>query len=246
MPPPIRRSILELLPAGAPEARPRGTVLFRQGDTLRQVVAIEAGVVKLVRSREDGTDLVVAVAAEGALVGLVAVDIDGEHDVAAECLTSCRVRSFAASHLEALAESSRALERALRHSLAADVRRRNHLLTLRGARSSEERFEALLSACSGAFAATRRPDGTMHVVFRVPKVELAAICDVAPQTFSQMLTDLEARGRLCRTPQGVLLPAKGARFAEAAQGARRAHCAKSERSRTDGRLQIASDRASET
>ena len=68
------------------------------------------------------------------------------------------------------------------------------------------------SVCPEAFAATRRPDGSTHLVFRSPKAELALICGMAPQTMSEALTKAEGAGLLQRTAQGVLLPAPGTRF----------------------------------
>jgi CRP-like cAMP-binding protein len=212
MPPPHRDAVLELLGPGATETRPAGTVLFRQGDLLSHLIAVETGIVKLVRSDESGTTTVVGLAAEGALVGLVALELDGKHDVRAECVTSCCVRPIGVEHLGRLRAATPALERALVRSLASDLRRRNRLISLRGVRAPARRLDALRLACPEAFAATRRSDGTTHLVFRIPKTELALICGVAAQTISEMLTTAESAGLLRRTDQGVLLPAPGTRF----------------------------------
>ena len=69
---------------GPPNSDPAGTGLFRQGDRVRALYLIEAGLVKLIRSERAGRDVLVGLRTSGWLLGTAAGILGVVHPVRSE------------------------------------------------------------------------------------------------------------------------------------------------------------------
>jgi CRP/FNR family transcriptional regulator, cyclic AMP receptor protein len=85
----------DLLRRGSPRRVPPGTVLIDQGQPGSDVVILVSGRVKVTHLEADGTELLLAIRAEGALLGEMAELLDGRRSATVTALTSCSVHVLA-------------------------------------------------------------------------------------------------------------------------------------------------------
>ncbi|MBZ4323609.1 Crp/Fnr family transcriptional regulator [Streptomyces huiliensis] len=176
-----------LLEEGRTRRHRAGDTLLRQGDTGTHVLALVAGVVKVIRVERDGRVRVLAFRGAGDVVGEAAVLEEGERrlasvtaigDVTAVVVEERRFRAFVARHGLSPVLTRHALTR-LRQSDRA-----------RGGCCSRERVAQALLALAEAAYGGRVGDGT-HL--SVTRAELAQYLGVSRNTVSAALREIGDR-----------------------------------------------------
>jgi CRP/FNR family cyclic AMP-dependent transcriptional regulator len=78
---------------------PRGSTLFREGDTTAAVFVVCSGKVKVSATSREGRTMILRVAAAGDVLGMSAALTKGEYEVTAEALETCHAKVLHLRHL---------------------------------------------------------------------------------------------------------------------------------------------------
>jgi CRP/FNR family transcriptional regulator len=81
---------------------PRGTVIFREGDTSSAVFVLCSGKVKVSTTSREGRTMILRIADAGDVLGLSSALTGSEYEVTAEVLEPCRVRVLHLRHLNTM------------------------------------------------------------------------------------------------------------------------------------------------
>jgi CRP-like cAMP-binding protein len=187
------------------ERRPAGTELLRQGDTVRCLIHLDEGVVKNVRLEEDGSSTIVSMVGSRSLLGLVALELDGVHDLSCECVTACHVHVVPLDLLARRRQTDPSLNYAIVRMLARERRIQNWHISLRNRRDAAERLARLLAVCP-AISVVPTSDGGVKLIPLAPYRDLAGLVGITPQHFSRLLAAWERRGVIRREPHGWMVP----------------------------------------
>jgi CRP/FNR family transcriptional regulator, cyclic AMP receptor protein len=78
---------------------PRGSALFREGDTTAAIFVVCSGKVKVSATSRDGRTMILRVADAGDVLGMSAALTKGEYEVTAEALEACHAKVLHLRHL---------------------------------------------------------------------------------------------------------------------------------------------------
>lgn len=81
---------------------PRGTVMFREGDTADSVYVLCSGRFKVSATSQEGRTMILRIAGAGSVLGMSAAMSDAPYETSAEALEPCRVRVMRARALQSL------------------------------------------------------------------------------------------------------------------------------------------------
>lgn len=81
---------------------PRGTIIFREGDTSSAVFVLCSGKVKVSTTSREGRTMILRIADAGDVLGLSSAVTGSEYEVTAEVLEPCRVRVLHLRHLNTM------------------------------------------------------------------------------------------------------------------------------------------------
>lgn len=172
---------------------PRGTHIFRQGDTLKNLYIVKSGSVKCYLDSEDGCEQTVAFHFSGDLMGFDAV-ADGRHQTSAIPLETTAVCALPYQGLFQCAVQSPPLLHEFMRVSAAQLAEKQHHALLLGQKSAQARFANFLLSLSNRFAA--RGCSRSEFNLSMSRQEIANYLAVAVETISRLFSDFQRRGVL--------------------------------------------------
>jgi CRP-like cAMP-binding protein len=168
----------------------RGEVLYIEGDSVRQVLLLTSGLVKLNKLGLSGTEVILRLGVPGDVLGALSLFSASSHCTTAQAFRQCRALAWDASSFKALVERFPVLYQNMARILGG------HLLEL------EERFREVATERVGPRVARQvlrlmeqigRPvDGAVEI--GLSREELAQMTGTTLFTVSRLLSAWEARG----------------------------------------------------
>lgn len=174
---------------GPPNSYPAGTGLFRQGDRVRALYLIEAGLVKLIRSERAGRDVLVGLRTSGWLLGTAAGILGVVHPVSAETLGVCELRQISVANLVLLAREA-PVSSWLHRMLSRELHEEIALLGQFGAMAPRRRLERILARLAKDGGETRE-DGSVRLMISLKQHELAQAIGATREHVGRLLARLE-------------------------------------------------------
>jgi CRP-like cAMP-binding protein len=176
---------------------PPGAVLYDQEQALRLVYRVDEGLVKLLNRRRTGQEVVVAIRAAGATLGITAAVLGMPTYSTAITLTACSVTAVSAAVFVQHVWSDPRLLRDVVSLQSAKTREYLDRLSLLTCVPAKQRLELFLRSLGKTIGATT--DGVLRFRLPLTQTELAQVVNVTPETLSRNLADLEREAVVCRT-----------------------------------------------
>lgn len=183
-------TVERLLAYASVEERPRGALLFREGDTAESLYFVLEGSVGLAASVDTPEKTIVEIFREGELFVAPAAILRLPYLVSGIVLAPARLVVIPAAVFRALLEEDPALARGTLEVLARHWRVLVEQIKDLKLRSSGQRLAAYLVALVPK--AHRR--GPVEVELKEPRKALAARLNMAPENLSRALVELRAHG----------------------------------------------------
>jgi CRP/FNR family cyclic AMP-dependent transcriptional regulator len=186
-----------LLSAGAPRTYESGAVLLRQGDPATHVLALVAGYVKVIRTSQDGSVLVLGVRGAGEILGDMAVLGGDGRSATVIAVDRCQTRIISADRFLMLTRSLSLETQLFRHAMA------------RIREGEEWRADLTVLAAGPRLArtlmrlATPGPDGSVDVV--LDQNELGQAAGLSRSTIAAELARLRKQGAVVTTRRRVII-----------------------------------------
>ncbi len=170
---------------------PRGQHVFMGGDPFHSLFAIRSGSIKTYLLTEAGGEQITGFYLPGELVGLDAID-GGLHPCSARALETSGLCEIPFDMLEVVVEKIPGLARQLMRLMSREIQADEHLLTLLGKRTAEERVAAFLINLSTRF----KERGFSHHEFllSMSRIDIGNYLGLAVETVSRIFTRFQNQG----------------------------------------------------
>jgi CRP/FNR family transcriptional regulator len=177
---------------------PSGFELFRQDTPAHAVYFSNSGLVKLMRSEDNGRELILSLKFSGSLLGAAAVINREPYPFSAVAVTKCRLARLRAGDFLELVSSDQQLAACLNEELSAEILAQTARLSQIACLSARQRLENLLwqLACDESLKSNRS-----EIRFQLPlrHWEAAQLLAITPTYLSKLLTELEYEEIITRT-----------------------------------------------
>lgn len=175
----------------------KNQTLYVEGEPAARVFVIRKGTVKLSRSSPDGRELLLQLKGSGALTGFHALFMDHYAVTATACGTVevCLLRSK--DVLETVSEDPIFLQNLVKLCQHELVDAWNQLITFATAGPRSRVATLLLRAMPETVG---EPGAPVEVALPVSRRNLAEWLNIAPETLSRILSELENKGMIMRLP----------------------------------------------
>jgi CRP/FNR family transcriptional regulator len=176
---------------------PSGLELFQQDCIVQEVFLIESGVAKLIRSEDNGHELILGLRFPGALLGSAAAVCHSSHPGSAVTITDCRLTRIRKEVFVDLVASNAVVSLYLNEMLSREVLDQAIQVSQLAGVSARRRLEQLLW-----YFVPRQGTKEVPIVqrFQLPvrSWEAAQLLAVTPAYFSRLVGELESEGVLTR------------------------------------------------
>ncbi|MEJ1158957.1 Crp/Fnr family transcriptional regulator [Prosthecomicrobium sp. N25] len=182
------RVVERLLRRRHPVAYREGEVIFQEGDPASRLHVVLAGVVKIVRGRKDGREVLLDIVKCGETIAECAFCASEFHSFSAEAVTPCRLLGI---DVDAISTCLR--EETAFGSVLLRVQQRHFELLM----DQVEQMKLMTGAQRvGRFMLRHTEGGDGEVAFDLPyeKALIASLLGMNPETFSRVLAQLRKRG----------------------------------------------------
>jgi len=177
---------------------PSGFELFGQDTPAQTVYFSNSGLVKLMRSEDNGREVILSLKFSGSLLGAEAVIIREPYPFSAVAVTKCRLARLRAGDFLDLVSSDQQLSACLNEELSAEILAQTARLSQIACLSARQRLENLLwqLACDESLKSNRS-----EIRFQLPlrHWEVAQLLAITPTYLSKLLTELEREEIITRT-----------------------------------------------
>lgn len=180
----------DLLPSPAVRTLDAESVLFRQGDAVREVFVVEEGRIRLQRHTVEGTRLTLQTARAGELLATASLFADTYHCDAFADMPS-RIAVFSRRTILDALSSRPDAARSVMAALAGQVIELRTRLELRNIRSARQRVWHYLALAA---------DSDRRVATRGPLKQMAEALGLTPEALYRALAALERDGIIHRMP----------------------------------------------
>lgn len=183
---------------------PTGFELFRQDCPAKAVYFSESGLVKLMRSEENGRELILSLKFSGSLLGVAAAINDKPHPFSAVTVTSCKLARLSAQAFFDLVAADSQLASSLHEMLSAEILDQTARLSQIACLPARCRLEQLL----WQLASDRSLDGSkLDLKFQLPlrHWEVAQLLAITPTYLSRLLAELEQEEVISRTKGWIVI-----------------------------------------
>ena len=185
---------------------PGGEILFGENDPVSVVVLIERGCVGI--SRQDkGRAVLVAVRAEGSVLGGNAALLQFHHLATATTLGPCRCQSMPADLFRQLCRSDLAVAQWYQEVAARENCYQLMRLARQGGSDGRDRLETLLIELFRA-GHWNRPDGSAVLSLGLTVQDIADLVHLTRERTSRILRQFRTQGLLVRAKGRFIIPAK--------------------------------------
>ncbi|HZT73295.1 MAG TPA: Crp/Fnr family transcriptional regulator [Terriglobales bacterium] len=186
----------------------RGQAVWRAGDPARDFIAVESGLVKIVRLGPEGVEAIVGLFGPGDSIGDTAVIERGVYP--ADAIVASRAAALAgieAAPVLRAAESDARLAAALREALLAHTHALRNKIEVMTAGGVSERVATLLLLLARRFG--HPAGGGVEIPIALSRTELAALVGATVETTIRVLSAWRRQGLVLSLPQGLRLTAAG-------------------------------------
>ncbi|MBZ5664151.1 MAG: Crp/Fnr family transcriptional regulator [Acidobacteriia bacterium] len=189
----LPRPTLETLQTlGITTACPKGTVLYSQGQSPREISVLCLGYVKVSTASQTGRTVCLGIAEPGAVLGLSATISGKPYEVSIEALEPCQLKVISGDRFLNFLRNDRAACLAVLKCLSNDVRKAYEPVRLFGLSHSatEKLANVLLRWC---MRDDRQPKNGIHLRFPLTQRELAQMLGTNRETAGRALRTLERK-----------------------------------------------------
>ena len=171
---------------------PKGTVLFSQGQSPREVSVLCLGHVKISTASQTGRTVCLGIAEPGAVLGLSATISGKPYEVTVEVLEPCQLKVIKGERFLDFLRNDRAACLAVLKCLSNDVRKAHECVRLFGLSNSAsgKLANVLLRWC---MRDDEQPKNRIRLRFPLTQRELAQMLGIARETASRVLRTLERK-----------------------------------------------------
>jgi CRP-like cAMP-binding protein len=183
---------------------PSGFELFRQDSPALVVYFSETGLVKLIRSEDNGQELILSIKFAGSLLGAAAVIDDRPHPFSAVAVTSCKLARLSAEVFLDLVAADTQLASCLQEMLSAELLDQTARISQIACLPARPRLEQLLWQLARARSADNlKPDLRLQLPLRY--WEVAQLLAITPTYLSRLLTELEQEEVISRNKGWIVV-----------------------------------------
>ena len=202
------RSVVQLFEAlrgcGGSCSYPSGAGLFHQGDRASEVFFLEAGLVKLVCSGENGRELIADIRFSGSLIGLSAVIGKQPHPITATTASTCRLRRIPENQFRALlledSELNSSVHQILSGEIISQAARIGEIVCL----TARQRLENFIWRITQHGHAAQQNKTQLQLPLR--QWEVAQFLGITPGYLCRLLDELEAEEIIHRRNGWIVIP----------------------------------------
>ncbi|MEP7054656.1 MAG: Crp/Fnr family transcriptional regulator [Actinomycetota bacterium] len=184
-------------------ARPRGTIIFSEGDAGGQLHVILSGKVKISRAAVDGRENLLAVLGPGDLFGELSLFNPGPRTATATAITDAQLATFSHDDLRPVIIEQPEVAAELLRVLAERLRQTNDAMADLVFTDVPGRVAKALLSLAERFGETD-PDG-VRVHHDLTQEELAQLVGASRETVNKALSDFAGRGWLRVDARAVVL-----------------------------------------
>jgi CRP/FNR family transcriptional regulator, cyclic AMP receptor protein len=184
---------------------PRGTTLFREGDTIRTVYLVLSGVISL-RSFQNGHEQLVALRTPGWLLGAAQAVRGDTHMANAVAMTRCELSALDVHQFHRLRRTDADLRDRLQRMLADEVAEQFRRAAAAAGANCLARLQHMVSDLFHSNG-QRRADGSVRLMLDLSVTDLANLVGVGREHLSRMLPRLAAENMLVRERGWFIAPA---------------------------------------
>jgi len=183
---------------------PPGFELFRQDSPAQVVFFSKTGLVKLMRSEDNGRELILSLKFSGSLFGAAAVIHDKPQPFSAVTVTSCKLARLRAQEFLDLVSADTQLASSLHEMLSAEILNQTARISQIACLPARHRLEQLLwqLACDWS-ADSGKPDLKFQLPLRY--WEVAQLLAITPTYLSRLFRELERDGVISRSKGWILI-----------------------------------------
>jgi len=189
----------------SPHFFPRNARVFREGDPIRAVYFIKAGIVKIVSSVE-GRDVLLALRTDYWPLGSVSATLGAPYTGSAITMTECQLCPVPVADFHRLRNTVPAVSIWFQHVLATELENQFHRTRQLATAGVTVKLEELLLRML-RLASRKRQDGSLRLDVQVSVTELADLVCASREHVSRVLTRLQARGIVVRDRDWIVAPA---------------------------------------
>lgn len=169
---------------------PTGVVLFQQDSPPAVVYFSESGLVKLMRSEDNGRELILSLKFSGSLLGAAAAIHDRPHPFSAVTVTDCRLARMSARSFLDLVAADAQLASSLHEMLSAEILDQTARISQIACLPARNRLEQLLWQMAVEYCAgSAQTDLRLQLPLRY--WEVAQLLAITPTYLSRLFRELE-------------------------------------------------------
>ncbi|MFA4966193.1 MAG: Crp/Fnr family transcriptional regulator [Thermoleophilia bacterium] len=182
----------------------KGQYVFIQGEPATLLFVIKAGRVKLVKTDEDGTEILVDMRKAGDFIGETFLSAEADYPLTAECVEDSLLCGFTRERFERLVTENPHIGLQIMRNMSERI----HWLTSRvGSRSSthlEERLYAVLTTVAREHGT--RTEGGLVIEFPLTHEELSFLVGAHRVSVTKALKALRESGKVTQEGRRLVLP----------------------------------------
>lgn len=183
---------------------PSATELFRQGSWACEVYLIDAGLVKLTRSEQDGCEIIVSLRFPGWVLGAASVIAHKPHPVSAITAASCYLRRIPGEVFTELLKKNSQLSWHLHQMHSHEVFQHVARVTQIKCLPARQRFEQFLRQLISALGLSKSQK-EIQIQLPLKHWEIAELIAVTPEHLSRMLKHMQREGVIQRKKGWIIL-----------------------------------------
>jgi CRP/FNR family transcriptional regulator len=169
----------------------KGDVVYRSGDSFRNVYAVRTGSFKTVTLLADGREQVTGFFLAGEPLGVDGIS-SGRYASDAVALEDSTVCMMPFDLLELMCREVKAMQHHVHRMLSGEIVRESAIMMLLGTMTADERVATFLVDLSNRWRA--RGYSALQFVLRMKRDEIASYLGLKLETISRTLTKLQKRG----------------------------------------------------
>jgi CRP/FNR family transcriptional regulator len=179
---------------------PPMTVLFHQGFPAHEAYLIDSGLVKLIRTGNDGEEMILGLRSRGSILGVASMIVQKPYQVTAITLSACELRRMPMKALFDIAETDPHLNWLLHQAQSREVYEQVGHLAGWLHLSARQRFEQFIWELASSAEPNPETMNSKQIRLRLPMRlwEVAQFIGVTPEHLSRILKQVEEEGIIRR------------------------------------------------
>ena len=176
-----------------PSTYRKNQILFFEGGAAQRVFALRSGLIKVVKSLENGKERITRVVYPGELLGIEALS-ESTYPVTAVALRNCSICSASREEFITFLSSDAGLSLGMIRSLVEEVSRLRAQVADMSFKDARMKVATLILSLIQSETAAPSPPYTLHLPFS--RQEISEILELSPESVSRAFTALKDEGLL--------------------------------------------------